>query len=724
VDVVQILGGLTDSQSLKRKEVALDSYLTDLSQTIRGIKAAIQEVNPRSQAGIEVEVGQLLLGHFPTLGRIANVKTQRADGVREIFTFLSVYGDLAGHLYHKTPVYIQILPDPDSGGQLSSKLVEAVVHCGTCDSIDSVFQEDGKTLVSFFVPEDVKGGCLLVVFGKRLADGATDFNQIPPARVVLIDCYDDEQPYKWSVLSDFQAPQVIAAERFWASESSSQLRKHFERTIGQIDRHEKVGGLLLSELATNAKLRGERFVKAAQAYLESDFNASETVTLLDLDVYAATMRNVGRYLRESVPLEPGESIEDLKKRITPGRISGVDEIMLPIKTLCDPIALLCQAAAGFGHDAASAGEMWMSSQVGVESKKVIVSHPHKTPETLRMICDSRYAPWAVTIDSDQELDRLVEAGLSKDTVIFIRFKATGASVVSNLSAKFGHPVSSDEDRVKIIELLKRVRDEGFKDFGWAFHVGTQSSQKDDYHHALKVALKLTRMAQEADKGLVVRNFNIGGGVCDERVALKDRTSGKRVLAGIGAEVTAFRGAVEKIIEERAWIVAEPGRVTCAAAGFMMSQVIAGADSGISGAVLRWAPTVQGILSGNVHDMAYYNLMPVHPQPGTLDIPYQVFGSSNRGNDRFPSIDPSGAHMLPSNLRSGDWLMSPEAGVAYGWNASGPIDGIDPGRLVAYYIEEGGKIQFFESPWSRRAGLSNRILKECVVTRGTSAVPPM
>lgn len=718
VDVVQILGGLADSQSLEQMNISLDSYLSSLSQTILRLKEAIGEVSPRSQPEVQVEVGQLLVGHFPTFGLIMNVKTQRPDNVREVFTCLTVYADLAGHLYRKTPISIHVLPDPKSGEQLSNTLVEAVIHGGTCDSVDSIFREDGK-LASFYVPQNLSGGCLLVVYGKRLSDGATDFNKIPPAQVVIHDRYDCDAPYKRSVLSDFQRPQWKAAEHFWNSEQGLWLKDFFRQSIQKIDQHELVGRLSLGELAVNAELRTERFRRVAQEFLARNPQSNGTVTFLDLQAYAAMMRNVGRYLRESRPLNEGERIEDAKRRSEQLNIVGVDEILLPIKTFCDPIALLCQAATGFGHDAASAGEIWMSAQVGVEPSKVIVSHPHKTPETLEMVCSPQYAPWAVTIDSEQELDRLLEAKLAKETVIFIRFKATGANVVANLSAKFGHPIATEGDKSKILELLKRAHAEGFTNLGWAFHVGTQSSQRGDYIKALTTALDLTRRARAIDERLVVRNFNIGGGICDERVAQRNKVTGKRVLAGIGSAVAGFRQAVEKCIGGRAWIVAEPGRVTCAAAGFMMSQVIAGREAEMTGARLRWAATRQGILSGNDHDEAFFELMPVEQTPETQKLPYLVYGSSNRRNDIFPSIDAHQMHMLPVGLKRGDWLMT-EGGIAYGWDASGPIDGIDPGQLFAFYTDEQDQIHFIESPWSRRESLRNEYLGVELKARGTAA----
>jgi diaminopimelate decarboxylase len=711
VDCIQILGGLADHRSLRRMNVELPSYLEDLSQTIIRVQAAIQQENPKSQPRIEVEAGQLLLGHFPTCGVITNVKKQRGDGVLEVFTCLSVYGDLAGHLFHKEPVSIEVLSDPAGSTSLSSRLVDAVIHGGTCDSIDSLYDRNGR-LVQFAVPENLRGGCLLVVYGKRLHHGATDFNQIPPARVVIHDRYDDREPYKCSALSDFQGPQFEAAREFWASETALRLKTTFRETRRRIDNRQPVNGRQLGQLVTDTKLRQERYQMVAGAFLERFPSAQGTVTLLDLETYAVALRNTERYVCE----------------VTVDGYSGVDEVFWPTKTFSDPIGLLCQAATGRGVDAASAGEIWMAMRAGFNPKKMIVSHPHKTPETLRMICDPRYAPWAVTIDSEQELDRLVEAGLSRNTVLFIRYKATGANVVANLSAKFGMPVESERDKQKILHLLELAHDRGFKEFGWAFHVGTQSHDKNDYRNALKTALQLTKMALALPRPIKVTNFNIGGGVCDERVALKNSIPGevpltaKRVLAGVGAQVAACRKTAERLVGAPVRFIAEPGRVTCALAGFMMSQVVAGREADFTGARICLATSHQQILSGNVHDESYYDLLSVRQAGGGDVVRYQVCGSSNRPDDIFPSIAPDGMHLLPADLRAGDWLMAPEAGIAYGWNASGSIDGIDPGRFFAFYFDDNGCIQFIESPWSRREHVKNQDLKEFIARHGSASAP--
>lgn len=707
VDRLQILGGLLDSNSLATMDVKLDQYLGDLSETVQTLEGVFKKQGAAATPAVSFEGGQLLVGHIPIFSVVTNVKRQRSDGVLEVFLGSHVYADLAGHMFRGTRVKIDVLPAPGQELPLSTKYKAAVMHGATCDSIDSVFEPDG-TLQTFFVPEDISGGCILVIQGKRLADGATDFNRIPPAQLVVHDASGHEALYQQSVLADSQVPYDEAAKQLWGSPVGQNLREFFKKTVQQIDGHVPVGGFNLSKLATDATLRTERFQRVAQSFLEQYPDCQGTITFLDLQVYAAMLRNVTRYLKEAIFTKPGESIQQARERMAEKGLTGVDKIFLPLKTLSDPLALVGQAALGLYHDAASAGEMRLSAEVGVSPSDMLVSHPHKTPETLRMVCDPLRSPWGVTIDSREELNRLIKAGLSKEAVVFIRFKAKGANVVANLSAKFGMPVASHQDREKIIDLLEYAQDEGFKKLGWAFHVGTQSANREDYATALKTAYKLTQLAVDRRKSVKVNYFNIGGGICDERVAAINNTTGKAVVAGVGAQVAAFREVIERLLGERVCIVAEPGRVTCAAAGFMMSQVLAGDDAHFTGARIRWATTKQGNLSGNVHDAAFFDIKALREDPGAQMIQYEVHGSSNRRNDTFPSIDPTGRHRLPSTLQTGDWLWT-EGGIAYGVNAAGNVDGIDQGQLFAFYIDDEGKTHFIESPWSEPEKLRNRYL---------------
>jgi diaminopimelate decarboxylase len=164
--------------------------------------------------------------------------------------------------------------------------------------------------------------------------------------------------------------------------------------------------------------------------------------------------------------------------------------------------------------------------------------------------------------------------------------------------------------------------------------------------------------------------------------------------------------VEKEVGVPVHIIAEPGRVTCAAAGTLISRVIEDHESPTTEMRVRIAMTSQGGLSGNVHDGQYFATEPLYEKESETGIAVRVVGSSNRPSEIFPSIHPDRKHILPLGVKAGDWLMFPEAGVAYGWNASGAADGIDPGVLIAFYTDENGEYHFIESPWSNREALRN------------------
>jgi diaminopimelate decarboxylase len=320
--------------------------------------------------------------------------------------------------------------------------------------------------------------------------------------------------------------------------------------------------------------------------------------------------------------------------------------------------------------------------------------------------DSEFQPEATTIDSKEELDRLIQAGLPRDVVLYVRIKAHGKGIGTNLSLKFGTGFSRTRGVDDATPLLKMAHEAGFTKLGVAFHVGTQCCTPESYGASLRHCLEITKKMFRSDPSIKVTHFNIGGGFSDERVAMRNSTGARQVLANVSGEVGRFREAAEKVVGERVHIIAEPGRVTCAPAGTLLSRVIEDHESPTTAMRVRIAMTSQGGLSGNVHDGQYFATEPLYPKESDTNISVLVVGNSNRPGEIFPSTQPDRAHILPVGIKAGDWLMFPEAGVAYGWNASGAADGIDPGILMAFYTDDNGEYHFIESPWSNREALRN------------------
>jgi diaminopimelate decarboxylase len=708
VEGIQILAELADSHSLQQHSLYPDvaTYLVDLSAMITEVRETVASHSPKCR--MQVEVGQLLVGHVPTFGRVLNVKRQL--GHPEVFTGLGTYGNLAGHQYLDLPFEVEFLPDPNGRMSLSEECEEGVFQGVSCDSTDSgkhkhnrpeIGQSAGD-LVKLPVPKNLTGGCYVLVRGRNLSKGGMDFNGIPVAQVVVY-----HQGKLWaSPLLDSQAPKRAAASRWWGTSEPDDVKRCAEEAADAIsDRiaRRKESGLRganvddAPELAFRPERQLERFREMVGRLKQQGKLDTGTVVVFDLDFYALLLSN----------------LELLRwKKQADGRFSGVDRNHIPIKTFCDPIALAYMQAflnrfsnGSYGADAASAEEMRAALAAGFKLEHMIVSHPHMTPETLRMVCSEEFAPWAVTIDSREQLMRLVDGGLSRNTVIYLRFKTTGKGIKGNLSEKFGFFVGTTDQKKEALNLLRECRDRGFLKLGLAFHVGTQGYDPKNYGSALQVALELTQMAWLDRDPIKVGYYNIGGGVCDERVAGQQGTQNgplntRRILAGVGRVVADFRKVVEPMLGGPVYIIAEPGRASCAAASAVATQVLAAGSDDFSGRPQLCVPIPpHGALSGNFHDEAFFDFVPLRPGADTTS--WLVHSMSPGKGKIFPSRRDDQTHDLPVTLAPGDVVVVPGAGAAYGWNTVGAPE--VPMFVAVSQHGNGGERQWWSphSEWDRQ-----------------------
>lgn len=712
VESVRLLGGLTDGARLATSGLDLPSYLHTLDQKVRELTDYIDRLQGGSPIRTFVEGGQTLVGDVPILTKVLNVVER--NQAPAVYIASHVYGDLAQQLFTGTPVVGEALPPLGHDAPLAGPGEGMIIQGGSCDSVDAI-RDGAGDLCKIVLPRDLTGGCWLAIRGHKIDNGATDFNMIPPARFVLIDPSDQSTPFKVSPLADYHAPFLDAATGWFNSPEAAAVAGFVARTRARYAGSEKI---LVSEAEAKAELqaRRARMLEAARDLCSAEPDLRSTVVLLDLEEYVRTLEAVATRLGRT-PSFSGRDDPSFKEFLArggapqPGQPVGVDRVYVPIKTFCDPIALAVLRATGFGLDAASAGEITLALHAGASVQDMVVSHPHKTPATLDIVRDPSLTPWATTIDSTAELQRLIDAGVSRDLVLFVRLKAKGRSITSDLSAKFGLRFSESQGIDEVTPLLKKAHDAGFTKLGICFHIGTQAYRGDDYKAALRHCRAIAARALTFDTPIKLGYFNVGGGWCDERVAVKQGTSGRRVLSESGALIATFRKDVEALTHERITIIAEPGRVTCARAGATISQVLEVYESDLTEMRIRASMTRQGALSGDVHDEAFFDIEALNVSEGHMDMRVQIHGNSNLPRDVFLSAAEGGKHTIPITIKRDDWLIAHEAGVAYGWNAAGAFDGQCPGRLVAFYTDDKtGKRCFIESPWSNREALRNEVVR--------------
>ena len=188
--------------------------------------------------------------------------------------------------------------------------------------------------------------------------------------------------------------------------------------------------------------------------------------------------------------------------------------------------------------------------------KIIYANPIKAKETLLEL--EPYKP-LVTFDNAEEISKVKKYAPHAGMVLRIRVPNTGAMV--ELSSKFG------ADPGQAVDLIEQTHAAGLVVEGLSFHVGSQTTNFQNYVQALNLAasiLKEARMRGFKD----MKQLDIGGGFpapYDENVKpLKE-------LAKV------INSECQRLFPKDVAILAEPGRFMVATACTSVAEVIGKAD---------------------------------------------------------------------------------------------------------------------------------------------------
>jgi ornithine decarboxylase len=184
--------------------------------------------------------------------------------------------------------------------------------------------------------------------------------------------------------------------------------------------------------------------------------------------------------------------------------------------------------------------------------KIIYANPNKPDETLREL--NQYKP-LVTFDNAEELLKIREHAPQAGVVLRLKVPNTGAMV--ELSSKFG---AAPGEAVDLILLAQKL---GLTCEGLSFHVGSQTTNFENYVQALALCANLLKEANE--RGYHKMNLvDIGGGF---PAPYDETVKPFRELAAI------INRELERLFPGDIQILAEPGRFLVATAGYSVSKVI-------------------------------------------------------------------------------------------------------------------------------------------------------
>jgi ornithine decarboxylase len=184
--------------------------------------------------------------------------------------------------------------------------------------------------------------------------------------------------------------------------------------------------------------------------------------------------------------------------------------------------------------------------------KIIYANPNKPVETLAEL--NQYKP-LVTFDNAEELQKIRRHAPQAGVALRLKVANTGAMV--ELSSKFG---AAPGEAVDLILLADKL---GLTCEGLSFHVGSQTTNFDNYVQALGLCANLFQEAR--DRGYTKMNLvDIGGGF---PAAYDDTVKPFRELAKV------INNELERLFPPDIQILAEPGRFLVANAGYSVSKVI-------------------------------------------------------------------------------------------------------------------------------------------------------
>ena len=282
--------------------------------------------------------------------------------------------------------------------------------------------------------------------------------------------------------------------------------------------------------------------------------------------------------------------------------------------------------------------------------KIIYANPIKPNETLKQL--DPYRP-LVTYDNIEEVYKIKKYAPHAGLVLRIRVANTGAVV--ELSSKFGAAPG------EAVDLILAAEKAGLGVEGLSFHVGSQTTNFENFVQATNLAADIFKEAKE--RGHTRMNLlDIGGGFpAPYDASVKPF---KELATKINAEIN-------RLFPKNIEILAEPGRFMIATAGTSVVK--------INGKAVRDGKTCYYVDDGAYH--TYSGII--------FDHQHCHMKSFRKGKEEIcgvfgPTCDAldviSMSENLPSDLKLGELLYSENMG-AYSHASSTNFNGFPPAKVV-------------------------------------------
>ncbi|MBU3911800.1 MAG: type III PLP-dependent enzyme [Candidatus Omnitrophica bacterium] len=209
---------------------------------------------------------------------------------------------------------------------------------------------------------------------------------------------------------------------------------------------------------------------------------------------------------------------------------------------------------GASFDVASANEMKQVLRLGATPSKIIFANTIKSNEDIEFARRRRVR--LMTFDNEPELYKI--AKFYPKARVLVRIKVANQGSVVELSLKFG----ADADQAYF--MLRKAKALGLAPVGVSFHVGSQSTNVENYLQALEITSNIFKESKA--NGLPLKIVDLGGGFPIQHFDNE---------IGINFERMAYqiRKQMKAMFDRSVKFIAEPGRFLAGPSGILVTQVI-------------------------------------------------------------------------------------------------------------------------------------------------------
>lgn len=315
------------------------------------------------------------------------------------------------------------------------------------------------------------------------------------------------------------------------------------------------------------------------------------------------------------------------------------EIYYALKANSDTKVLSYLNELGSGFEAASAYEIEILLNGGVEPQKIIYGTSIKPAEHIKLSYKAGVKRFAA--DSREEIKKIADN--APGAKVFIRAIVDDSGSVFMMSERFGAPTSTVKD------LMMYAKSLGLKTYGISFYVGSQAAQADMWAkgiHSVKPVID-----ELLKEGITLEVLNIGGGFPVHYDNHLD-TPGLREI------VIAIHNALHSLpyIPK---LIMEPGRALVATSTVMVCEVIARNDRANKPWLCLDAGIYNALYEAMIHQGATgFPVSLLHPPTEPTDT--QLFTLAGPTGDSLDII--ARGVELPAYIDVGDRLIFEHAGA--------------------------------------------------------------